>query len=125
MAHALPLTVPARPGLVRPHAVPAVSRSLAGVLAQDKIADWLEMYVKVMELDYWRSTTCTGASFNEESGEWSVDIDRDLSVASVPFKVLPSRTSSSSPPATARSRPSPRPFTSLTRSTTCNNLTVV
>jgi NADPH-dependent 2,4-dienoyl-CoA reductase/sulfur reductase-like enzyme len=34
LAQALRVTLPARPGVVRPHAVPAVSRLLAGVHAQ-------------------------------------------------------------------------------------------
>ena len=28
---------------------------------KDKIGDWLEMYAKVMELNYWGSTTCKSA----------------------------------------------------------------
>ena len=44
---------------------------------KDKIADWLEMYTTVMELNYWSSTTCVGARFNEEVQDWSVDIYRD------------------------------------------------
>jgi cation diffusion facilitator CzcD-associated flavoprotein CzcO len=33
---------------------------------KDKIGDWLEMYAKVMELNYWGSTVCKSASFDEE-----------------------------------------------------------
>ena len=43
---------------------------------KDKIGDWLEMYAKVMELNYWGSTTAKSASFDEASGEWSVVVDR-------------------------------------------------
>ena len=32
---------------------------------KDKIGDWLEMYTKVMELNYWSSTECLSASFDE------------------------------------------------------------
>jgi putative flavoprotein involved in K+ transport len=42
---------------------------------KDKIGDWLEMYTKVMELNYWGSSTVTSASFDGE--EWSVVVDRD------------------------------------------------
>src|SRR5450830_1971579 len=30
---------------------------------KDKIGDWLEMYTKVMELNYWTNTACESASF--------------------------------------------------------------
>ena len=44
---------------------------------KDKIADWLEMYTKVMEVNYWPSTTCKSASYDEETKEWTVVLDRD------------------------------------------------
>jgi putative flavoprotein involved in K+ transport len=44
---------------------------------KDKIADWLEMYTKVMEVNYWSSTTCRSASYDESTGEWTVVVDRD------------------------------------------------
>lgn len=44
---------------------------------KDKIGDWLEMYTKVMELNYWSSTECEGASFDESSGEWIVRVKRN------------------------------------------------
>ena len=44
---------------------------------KDKIGDWLEMYTKVMELNYWARTTAKSASFNEMTGEWTVIVDRD------------------------------------------------
>ena len=44
---------------------------------KDKIGDWLEMYTKVMELNYWTSTTCESASYDEEAGEWTVRVNRD------------------------------------------------
>lgn len=44
---------------------------------KDKIGDWLEMYTKVMELDYWTSTTCKTARYDEAAGEWVVAVDRD------------------------------------------------
>lgn len=43
---------------------------------KDKLGDWLEMYVKVMELDYWTSTTCRGARFDERAKEWVVEVER-------------------------------------------------
>jgi putative flavoprotein involved in K+ transport len=44
---------------------------------KDKIADWLEMYTKVMEVNYWSSTTCRSASYDEDTQEWTVVLDRD------------------------------------------------
>lgn len=44
---------------------------------KDKIGDWLEMYTKVMELNYWTRTTCKSASFDEATKEWTVVVDRD------------------------------------------------
>ena len=29
---------------------------------KDKIGDWLEMYTKIMELNYWTKNTCKHAS---------------------------------------------------------------
>lgn len=44
---------------------------------KDKIGDWLEMYTKVMELNYWTNARAISASWNEDAGEWSVEIDRN------------------------------------------------
>ncbi len=35
------------------------------------------MYAKVMELNYWGSTTAKSASYDEEKGEWTVVVERD------------------------------------------------
>ncbi len=44
---------------------------------KDKIGDWLEMYTKVMELNYWGSTTCKKASWDDANKEWTVILDRN------------------------------------------------
>jgi putative flavoprotein involved in K+ transport len=44
---------------------------------KDKIGDWLEMYTKIMELNYWTSTECKSATFDEAKGEWTVVVERD------------------------------------------------
>ena len=44
---------------------------------KDKIADWLEMYASVMELNYWGSTECLKASYDEDAKEWAVVVRRD------------------------------------------------
>jgi putative flavoprotein involved in K+ transport len=43
---------------------------------KDKIGDWLEMYTRVMELNYWSGTTCRKATYNEKKGEWTVTVKR-------------------------------------------------
>ncbi len=43
---------------------------------KDKVGDWLEMYTKVMELNYWSSTTCKSASYDEKAKEWTVVVER-------------------------------------------------
>ena len=44
---------------------------------KDKLGDWLEMYTKVMELNYWGSTTCKNATYNEKRQEWEVTVERE------------------------------------------------
>ena len=43
---------------------------------KDKLADWLEAYVKIMELTFWGSTLCRSASYDEAAGTWTVVVDR-------------------------------------------------
>jgi putative flavoprotein involved in K+ transport len=44
--------------------------------SKDKIADWLEIYAKAMEIDFWGSTRCTAARYDEQAGEWVVSVAR-------------------------------------------------
>ena len=44
---------------------------------KDQIGDWLEMYTKVMELNFWPRTECVSASFDNHSGTWKVEVLRD------------------------------------------------
>ena len=44
---------------------------------KDKIGDWLEMYAKVMELNYWGTTECKNATYDDATGEWTVVVERD------------------------------------------------
>jgi cation diffusion facilitator CzcD-associated flavoprotein CzcO len=45
--------------------------------AKDKIGDWLEHYTRIMELNYWSSTECTNARWDEDAREWEVSVMRD------------------------------------------------
>jgi putative flavoprotein involved in K+ transport len=44
---------------------------------KDKIADWLESYTKVMELNYWTNTEAKSARYDEATQEWHVEVERD------------------------------------------------
>jgi putative flavoprotein involved in K+ transport len=63
---------------------------------KDKIGDWLEMYTKVMELNYWGSSTVRSASFDGEA--WEVVVDRDGSEVILRPKQLVLATGMSSQP---------------------------
>ncbi|WP_245463731.1 MULTISPECIES: NAD(P)/FAD-dependent oxidoreductase [unclassified Mesorhizobium] len=43
---------------------------------KDKMGDWLEMYTRVMELNYWVATKCLSASYDEAEKVWTVVVDR-------------------------------------------------
>ena len=44
---------------------------------KDKMGDWLESYTRIMELDYWTSSPCQKASWDEARQEWSVVVRRN------------------------------------------------
>jgi putative flavoprotein involved in K+ transport len=44
---------------------------------KDKIADWLEMYTRVMELVYWGSSPAKSASYDAAAGRWDVLVKRE------------------------------------------------
>jgi putative flavoprotein involved in K+ transport len=44
---------------------------------KDKIADWLEMYTRVMELNYWGATTARRARYDKDAGEWILEVERE------------------------------------------------
>jgi putative flavoprotein involved in K+ transport len=44
---------------------------------KDKIADWLESYTRVMELNYWGNTRAVSAAYDEAAEEWTVTVERD------------------------------------------------
>ena len=69
---------------------------------KDKIGDWLEMYAKVMELNYWTKTTAKGASFDPKKKEWTVVVDRDGKEVTLRPKQLVFATGMSSKPVMPR-----------------------
>lgn len=44
---------------------------------KDKVGDWLEMYTKVMEINYWTRSEVTRASHDPATGKWRVEVNRD------------------------------------------------
>lgn len=44
---------------------------------KDRMGDWLEFYARVMDLNYWTSTTCRKADYDQATGRWTIQVDRD------------------------------------------------
>lgn len=44
---------------------------------KDKIADWLEAYVTLLEIPYWGSTEVLSATFNDATRSWTVQATRN------------------------------------------------
>ena len=65
---------------------------------KDQLADWLEMYVKVMELNYWTSTRCMRAAYDDAAGHWTVALDRDGEAITLQPKHLVFATGAYGPP---------------------------
>lgn len=45
-------------------------------LPKDRVANWLEMYVDVMDIQFWTETSFEGASWNGKEGHWEARIRR-------------------------------------------------
>ncbi|KAK1705672.1 hypothetical protein BDP67DRAFT_582946 [Colletotrichum lupini] len=45
-------------------------------MPKDKLADWLESYAKMMELNIWTSTNIEETSYNEQEKTWTVKLRR-------------------------------------------------
>ncbi|PZO81970.1 MAG: FAD-dependent oxidoreductase [Mesorhizobium amorphae] len=43
---------------------------------KDQMGDWMEMYARVMELDFWGSSAARHASFDEATKRWTVEVER-------------------------------------------------
>jgi putative flavoprotein involved in K+ transport len=65
---------------------------------KDKLADWLEMYVRVMELDYWTSSECRSAAYDDSKQEWRVEVLRDGRIVELRPKQLVFATGAYGPP---------------------------
>ncbi len=65
---------------------------------KDKIGDWLEMYSRVMELDYWGASECVRASYDDRKKEWSVEVKREGGAVTLRPKQLVFATGAYGPP---------------------------
>jgi putative flavoprotein involved in K+ transport len=65
---------------------------------KDKMGDWLEMYAKVMELDYWASSECVGASFDDAARLWTVQVSKRGEPVTLTAKQLVLATGAYGPP---------------------------
>jgi putative flavoprotein involved in K+ transport len=65
---------------------------------KDKMGDWLEMYTRVMELNYWTSCECLTASFDDAAKEWALQVNRDGRKVTLRPKQLVFATGSYGPP---------------------------
>ncbi|MEO6839197.1 MAG: NAD(P)/FAD-dependent oxidoreductase [Bradyrhizobium sp.] len=52
-------------------------RSFPDYIPKDQIANWLESYADIMEVNFWTATTFEGAQYDDVTGRWSAQIRRD------------------------------------------------
>jgi putative flavoprotein involved in K+ transport len=45
--------------------------------SKDQVADWLDAYTTIMDLDVWTSTDCIGAHYTEDADEWQLSTIRN------------------------------------------------
>ena len=65
---------------------------------KDKLGDWLEMYAKLMELNYWGSTICKSARYDKAAEEWTVEVEREGKAVTLKPKQLVLATGMSAQP---------------------------
>ena len=53
---------------------------------QDQLADWLDSYVKLMNVNFWGSSTAESATFNEEAAEWTVTVESNAGGKSIQLR---------------------------------------
>jgi cation diffusion facilitator CzcD-associated flavoprotein CzcO len=51
-------------------------RTFPGYIPKDKIANWLESYVDIMEINFWTETTFDGAGYDAATQQWSARVHR-------------------------------------------------
>src|ERR1700730_6113673 len=43
---------------------------------KDQVADWLDAYAKIMDLDIWTGAECAGSRYDEVEKEWRLSVVR-------------------------------------------------
>ncbi len=43
---------------------------------KDQLGDWLEMYSRIMQVNYWNSTECISANYDDSKEQWQVEVQR-------------------------------------------------
>lgn len=43
---------------------------------KERMGEWLEMYARVLDLNYWTSAHCRSATFDETAKRWSISVER-------------------------------------------------
>jgi cation diffusion facilitator CzcD-associated flavoprotein CzcO len=51
-------------------------RTFPDYIPKDKIANWLESYVEIMEVNFWTETTFDGADYDEATQQWSARVQK-------------------------------------------------
>jgi cation diffusion facilitator CzcD-associated flavoprotein CzcO len=74
--------------MVRSHALFTIPDDWPIYTPKNKLGNWLEAYVKTMELNYWTSSTCQSAAYDDSTSEWIVSIMRDGAPATLRPKHL-------------------------------------
>jgi putative flavoprotein involved in K+ transport len=44
--------------------------------SKDRVADWLDAYATIMDLDIWTGADCIGSQYDEALGAWRLSIIR-------------------------------------------------
>ena len=68
-------------------------------IPKDRIANWLESYVDIMEVDFWTRTAFEGADYDEASRRWTARLTREGAVRTLRPKHIVLATSVSGTPA--------------------------
>ena len=45
---------------------------------KDKLGDWFESYVKLLDLNAWVQTTLTSSSLDDATGKWTISLERKV-----------------------------------------------
>ncbi len=67
-------------------------------IPKDKIANWLESYVDIMEVDFWTRTAFDGADYDDAAQRWTARLTREGSVRTLRPKHIVLATSVSGTP---------------------------